>query len=307
MRVAARCWPPCGNPPGIDGDLTNNWKALPDAEDPDAGGRRLLQRQHRQPVQVTKWPAPVECTASHTVETVYVGQFTGEEASQSSAPSTGSKGRRTAYETCAAEAKTFLGDDWRNGRLELSVVLPIALHWQGGARWFRCDMMEYLDLDDYAVVHAHGEPEGRPQRRPAGRPCRASRSPLASNNRIDKMTPTKCDTNHNGEYVGVLRPARRPVPDRPGGGVEGPARRLRAGGGGVRGRAERRRPELPHRLDLLAVHRDRVGPRQPWRAVLRAQRRPAEQVDQGHRPRRSSRRTEICAAVALGAGRHAAS
>ncbi len=201
----------CGNPAGTDGDLTNNWKALPDAKIPTPAAGACYSVATDNPASVTKWPAPVECTASHTVETVYVGQFTGEEASQSSAPSTGSKGRRTAYETCAAEAKTFLGDDWRTGRLELSVVLPIALHWQGGARWFRCDMMEYVDLDDFAVVGRTASLKGGlAGDRPVGLSCITVTT--TSNNRIDKMTPTKCDTNHNGEFAGVYDLPDGPYP-----------------------------------------------------------------------------------------------
>jgi hypothetical protein len=200
----------CGNPAGTDGDLTNNWKAMPDAviPTPEAGACYSITTDN--PASVTKWPAPVECTAAHTVETVYVGQFTGDEAKESSAPSTGSPGRRRAYEACATEAKTFLGEDWRTGRLELSVVLPIALHWQGGARWFRCDMMEYKDLDDYEVVSRTASLKGGLSGdRPVGLGCIAV---TTTNNRIDKMTPVSCTSPHNGEFAGVYDLPDGPYP-----------------------------------------------------------------------------------------------
>lgn len=201
----------CGNPAGTDGNLTNNWKAMPDAVIPTPVAGACYDVTTDNPTTVTKWPAPVECTATHTVETVYVGTFTGAEANESSAPSTGSAGRRSAYETCASEAKSFLGDDWRTGRLELSVVLPIALHWQGGARWFRCDLMEYKDLNDYAVVPRTASLKGGlTGERPVGLSCITVTT--TSDNKIDKMTPIACNATHNGEFAGVFDLPDTPYP-----------------------------------------------------------------------------------------------
>jgi hypothetical protein len=201
----------CGNPPGTDGNLTNNWKAMPAAAIPTPAASACYNVTTDDPTTVTKWPAPVECATAHTVETVFVGRFTGDEASQASAPSSGSAGRRTAYETCATEAKTYLGEDWRTGRLELSVVLPIALHWQGGARWFRCDMMEYKDLNDYEVVPRTASLKGGlTGDRPVGLGCLAIA--VASGNRVGNMVPTACTAPHNGEFAGVYDLPDGPYP-----------------------------------------------------------------------------------------------
>ena len=201
----------CGNPSGTDGSLINNWKAMPDAAIPTPVAGACYSVTTDDPASVTKWPAPVECTAAHSVETVFVGRFTGDEANQASAPSSGSAGRRTAYETCATEAKTYLGDDWRNGRLDLSVVLPIALHWQGGARWFRCDVMEYKDLNDYDVVQRTASLKGGLSgERAVGLGCLTVT--VTSDNRVDKMIPIACTSAHNGEFAGVYDLPDGPYP-----------------------------------------------------------------------------------------------
>jgi hypothetical protein len=201
----------CGNPPGVDGNLTNNWKAMPDAAIPTPPAGACYNVTTDDPSTVTKWPAPVDCATTHTVETAHVGTFTGADAERSAPPSSGSEGRRAAYEKCAAEAKTFLGDDWRTGRLDLFVVLPIALHWQGGARWFRCDLMEYKDLDDYQVVlRTTSMKDGLTGDRPVGLSCITVT--VTSDNKIDRMTPAACNTQHNGEFAGVFDLPDGPYP-----------------------------------------------------------------------------------------------
>jgi hypothetical protein len=193
----------CGKPAGIDGNLVNGWKAMPEPTIPTPPAGACYNVTTDDPSTVTKWPAPVDCATTHTVETVFVGAFTGADAERGAPPASGSAGRRTAYETCAAEAKTYLGEDWRAGRLDLTVVLPIALHWQGGARWFRCDMMEYKDLDDYQVVLRTASLKGGLSGdRPVGLSCITVT--LKSDGKIDRMTPTACATQHNGEFAGVF-------------------------------------------------------------------------------------------------------
>jgi hypothetical protein len=201
----------CGNPAGVDGNLTNNWKAMPDAVIPTPPSGACYNVTTDDPTSVTKWPAPVDCATTHTVETAYVGTFTGADAQRSAAPSSGSTGRRTAYEKCAEEVKGYLGDDWRTGRLDLFVVLPITLHWQGGARWFRCDLLEYKDLDDYDVVLRTASLKGGlGGDRPVGLSCITVT--LTSDNRIDRKTPSACDTQHNGEFAGVFDLPDGPYP-----------------------------------------------------------------------------------------------
>jgi hypothetical protein len=201
----------CGNPPGVDGSLTNNWKVMPDAVIPTPAAAACYDITTDDPSSVTKWPEPVDCTAKHTVETAYVGTFSGADGDASSPPSAGSKGRRTAYEKCAEEAKGYLGDDWRAGRLDLFVVLPIALHWQAGARWYRCDLMEYKDLDDYEVVPRTASLKGGLSGdRPVGLGCFTVT--VDSSNRVDRMTPITCDRSHTAEFAGVFDLPDTPYP-----------------------------------------------------------------------------------------------
>jgi hypothetical protein len=201
----------CGNPPGVDGNLTNNWKAMPDAVIPTPPAAACYNVTTDDPTTVTKWPAPVECNTTHTVETSYVGTFTGADAERSSPPSAGSTGRRTAYEKCAEETKGYLGGDWRTGRLDLYVVLPISLHWQGGARWFRCDLMEYKDLNDYEVAlrttSLKGDLGGD---RKTALGCVTVT--LKANQQVDRVTAAACDSQHNGEFAGVFDHPDGPYP-----------------------------------------------------------------------------------------------
>jgi len=202
----------CGNPPGIDGNLTNNWKVMADAAIPTPSAGACYNITTDDPASVTKWPQPVDCTATHTVETAYVGTFSGSDAG-SSPPSAGSAERRTAYEKCATEVKSYLGDDWRGGRLDLFVVLPIALHWQGGARWYRCDLMEYKDLNDYDVTPRTASLKGGlAGDRPVGLKCFTVVVNATNKNRVDRLDPVTCDRSHTAEYAGTFDLPDTPYP-----------------------------------------------------------------------------------------------
>src|SRR5690348_18225800 len=87
---------------------------------------------------ITKWPEATDCTKSHNVELIYVGQFSDCDADSSSGPpASGSPGRRRAYETCASQAQTYPGADWRGGPLDPTLDVPPPQQAAAGARWFR--------------------------------------------------------------------------------------------------------------------------------------------------------------------------
>jgi hypothetical protein len=200
----------CGTPAGVDGNLINGWGPLSEAKIPVPPTAACYSVTTDDPATVSRWPAPVDCTASHNVETVHVGQFTGDEGSRNTPPSTGSPARRRAYETCTAEAKTYLGDDWRTGRLDLALVTPIALHWEAGARWFRCDVVEYNNLDEYAIVARTSSIRGAlTGDRPVGLGCVVV---TLKGNEIDRMTQTPCSESHNGEFAGIFDAPDGPWP-----------------------------------------------------------------------------------------------
>src|SRR5438105_10362075 len=83
----------CGSPTGTDGSLINQWQAMPEAKIPvPASG--ACYSVPGDPTSLTKWPEPVDCGVSHTVETIYVGTFTGEDFDRTSPPPSGGPGRR---------------------------------------------------------------------------------------------------------------------------------------------------------------------------------------------------------------------
>jgi hypothetical protein len=203
----------CGKPAGTDGDLVNGWAMLPTAKIVVPTAPACYDSIEDDLSAVTKWPAPVDCTASHNVELIYVGQFTGAAGDATTPPASGGADRKTAYQTCAAQAKTYLGDDWRNGSLELNLDLPVATLWEAGARWYRCDLQQYKDLNDYGIADLTASLKGSLSN-PTGNVrlgCVAITETSAS--AIDKMLPISCTTAHNGEYAGVWDAPDGPYPD----------------------------------------------------------------------------------------------
>lgn len=194
----------CGKPAGVDGNLTNGWAMLPEAKIAVPTAPACYTATEDDLTTITKWPAPVDCAASHNVELIYVGQFTGSDADNTSgAPASGSPGRRKAYETCADQAKTFLGNDWRNGRLDLTLDVPITQQWEAGARWYRCDLQQYKDLEDYAVDTRTTSLKGALSATTSDvwLGCLIITEEGANKDLV--MKPSSCTTAHNGEFAGI--------------------------------------------------------------------------------------------------------
>lgn len=198
-----------GRPAGVDGDLVNNWSAMPEA-------KVAVPAEHAcYHVQVDSGdgdtlPSPVGCELVHSLETIHVGTFTGDDTTRDSPPPAGGPGQRAAYRECADAAKSFLGDDWRTGRVELLVVLPNTVHWGAGARWYRCDLVEYRDLNDYEAVERGGSMQGglRPDQ-----PLRLGCFTVTSkNDAVDTMTAVACTAKHNAEFAGVFDAPEGPYP-----------------------------------------------------------------------------------------------
>jgi hypothetical protein len=206
----------CGNPAGVDGALTDDWPALPEAGPfvpaagvchPGAFAETVALADHQ----------PVECVSPHQVETVHVGTFADAAAGLPAPPARDSAEVSAAYTECDGKAREYVGDEWRHGRLWLGVALPTPVAWTAGARWFRCDLREMTDIEGRA----------RPASREASlRGALVESSPLrltcyavdlTGTGRIEKMSPAGCDQRHNGEFVGVWRaPADLGYPARAG-------------------------------------------------------------------------------------------
>lgn len=203
----------CGKPAGTDGNLINGWAMLPAAKIVVPTAPACYESADDDLSAVTKWPQAVQCTDSHNVELIYVGQFTGAAGDATTPPASGSAERKTAYQTCADQAKTYLGDDWRTGSLELNLDLPVATQWEAGARWYRCDLQEYKDLNDYVVTDVTTSLKGVLTNPTGGVRLGCQTVTTTSASAIDKMIPVACSVAHSGEFAGIWDAPDGPYPD----------------------------------------------------------------------------------------------
>jgi hypothetical protein len=206
----------CTKPPGVDGNLIDDWPQMAEAKVPEP----VADACYMYPSNTTEFTIdfatlrpPVRCTEPHNVETVHVGAVTGADAASSAPPAIGGPGRRVAYEECAQSAKSFLGDDWRLGRLSLFVTLPKQVQWEGGARWFRCDLVANSDtFRREIVVISESQRGGLSGARTYGLTCS---NIVANSTALESITATPCATAHNGEFVGIYVAPDVPYPPDP--------------------------------------------------------------------------------------------
>ena len=111
---------------------------------------------------------------------------------------------RPAFAECDAKATAFVGGDWRGARLTVQVAPPSPGGWQGGSRWFRCDIFE-LDTADGGSAQRH--PDDHPvQHTGSLRDALKGPSPLdfgcLNEDRYGAFEQTDCARPHTFEYVG---------------------------------------------------------------------------------------------------------
>jgi hypothetical protein len=204
--LLAACGAPSG---GVDGDLAGGWDSfgMPVAFTPAA------QVCHQEPYLPTV-PAPdyrpVSCDRPHLSETVYVGTFSGKTTERKKPPELGSVALRRAYRECEQRAGEYLGANFRHGRLWLGVATPSAAGWRGGARWFRCDLLEVASLlgepveRDAPLAGALAKGSGG-----LGLKCFRTKT---NDGDIEEMSPIGCKKVHQVEFVGVWRAPDGPYP-----------------------------------------------------------------------------------------------
>ncbi|GIH18456.1 septum formation family protein [Rugosimonospora africana] len=190
----------CGAPHGVDGDLTNDWPALPTATivAPAVGDCY--------PNHVTdSWSADVTtvpCDGDHEAETVFVGAFS---TNRSSPPAGGSQLRADAYAQCQNGAGRYLGGDYHRGALQLFMLQPTQGGWDGGARWFRCDIVRfkgaYLDAVDRSAGSVRGGMAGS---HPLEETCKTIDDD-GDGSIVDEQL-TDCANPHNAELAGLFTP-----------------------------------------------------------------------------------------------------
>lgn len=199
-----------GPPDGVDGDLTGDWGAFgqPVAFTPTA------QVCHEEPYLPTV-PAPdyqpVGCEEPHLTETVHVGVFSGKDTELEKPPPHSSSAVRRAYRECDQQVEEFLGANFRSARLWLGVAIPSKAGWQGGARWFRCDLVEVASLYG-EPVERNASLAGALAEGSGGLGLRCFRA-KTNDGEIEEMSPIGCKKVHQVEFVGVWRAPDGPYPD----------------------------------------------------------------------------------------------
>ncbi|MCM0676454.1 septum formation family protein [Micromonospora phytophila] len=190
----------CGTPPGTDGDLTDDWRPVAEPRQfaPQAGECHVIGEA----TAYLTSHQPVECAKTHLVETFHIGTFTGDLAARPIPPKVGTAAMRSAFAECDAEARKFVGGDWRGARLTVQVAPTSPAGWTGGSRWYRCDLFE---LD--AVRGANGDNDAAVGRSGSLRGALKGSSPLAlrcgEEDDWGHLLAADCTRPHRFEYAGI--------------------------------------------------------------------------------------------------------
>lgn len=189
----------CGLPAGVDGDLTGSWAVLPEPASfsPSIGS---CHGDYQETRRLDDYD-PVACGEQHLAEHAFLGEFTGAAADRATPPPTASPEWQAAYQECETGVADYLGADFRYARLWLGVTVPSTEAWEGGARWFGCEVVELTDR--------RGDEQSRSGSL-AGALADGSEMLLGcfqveldSNDRIDEMIELACEEEHQAEFVGV--------------------------------------------------------------------------------------------------------
>jgi hypothetical protein len=206
----------CGGdrPDGVDGDLTNQWGGFAEAARFEPAAQACHQDGYQSTAPLAEYQ-PVGCDQPHLLETVHVGTFEDldEAAELDTAPAPDSSEQRQAYRECEKQAADYLGADFREGRLWLGVAVPSAAGWDGGARWYRCDLMEVESVYGDAVER-QGTLAGQLGGDSADPKLQLGCYQVAvDDSDVAELSPVACDETHEAEFVGTWRPDGGGYPD----------------------------------------------------------------------------------------------
>jgi len=193
----------CGNPGGVDGNLTNGWEPIgtPVGFTPVADTCHLANFAV---VGTREIYEEVDCQLKHRTETVYVGTYEDPAAEAGAPPADGSAGAKAAYRTCDAQTTGFVGAPWRTGRFWIGVTHPSPAAWTGGARWFRCELLEISSIeDDGGLVLRTGSLKNALEGSASPLRLTCYGIQLGTDGAIDTMPAKSCAAEHNAEFVGV--------------------------------------------------------------------------------------------------------
>ena len=193
----------CGMPGGVDGDLTNGWAAMAAATgfEPAAG---TCHGANFTAIGARSTYEEIDCGLRHRTETAYVGTYESPAADADEPPAEGSAGARTAYRVCDQRTTTYVGGPWRTARLWVGVTHPTAAAWTGGARWFRCEVLELTAIeDDSGLVERTGSLHGVLADGTSDLLLGCYAIQLDSAGAIAGMPAVGCTARHNAEFAGV--------------------------------------------------------------------------------------------------------
>jgi hypothetical protein len=193
----------CANPGGVDGNLTDGWGAIstPTGFTPEPGACHLANFAN---VGTRATYEEVDCDLKHRTETVFVGEYADPAAQADAPPADDSAGARAAYRTCDQKTSAYVGAPWRTGRFWIGVTHPSPAAWGGGARWFRCEVLEISSIeDDGGLVMRLGTVKGALAVGGSGLKLGCYAIALDSNGAISTMPGVSCGAKHNAEFVGV--------------------------------------------------------------------------------------------------------
>jgi hypothetical protein len=193
----------CGNPAGVDGDLTDGWAAIgvPTGFTPVAETCHLANFATFGPRSTYE---EVDCKLKHRTETVYVGTYPSPAAEASDPPAQDSAGARAAYKTCDAKTTAYVGGPWRTARLWIGVTEPTRAAWTGGARWYRCEVLVSSSVeDDGGLVQRVGTLRGALDEPASPLLLTCYNVLLDKDGKISTMPARECSAKHNAEFVGI--------------------------------------------------------------------------------------------------------
>lgn len=193
----------CGTPDEVDGDLTNDWGTPPEpvAFVPSAP---VCQAEAYTETAALVDYRPLDCEQPHLVETIHVGAFTGEPAEAEAPPEAGSAAIREAYAECEQHAEEFLGADYRYGRITMGVAKPTEAGWEGGARWFRCDLSE-IEGARGVPIEREGSLAGALVADDSELRLGCFTAELGEGGEVRERVGVPCGEPHQAEFVGIWR------------------------------------------------------------------------------------------------------
>jgi len=194
----------CGLPEGVDGDLTDDWGEFPE---PVAFIPAASVCHAAPPVESAALVdyRPIDCALPHLVETVHVGEFTGDAAERETPPSPGSRALREAHAECEERVADFLGADYRYGRLTMVVATPTEAGWSGGSRWFRCDLSEMRDMRGNLAERVGSLRGALAEDSDSGLRLGCITTEQDDEGNLGERVQVPCDQPHEAEFVGVWR------------------------------------------------------------------------------------------------------